>query len=83
METDENDLFGRECPSCGIYFKIKPVTDLTATQGICPYCGHTEILGDFLTHDQREYLLSVAARELLESVRDSSYIGSTDEASDT
>src|SRR6266567_6739527 len=65
METDENGLFGRECPACGMYFKIKPVTDLTTTQGICPYCGHTEILGDFLTNDQREYLLSVAAREFL------------------
>lgn len=65
METDENSLFGRECPSCGMYFKIKPVTDLTTTRGICPYCGHIEILGDFLTHDQREYLLSVAAREFL------------------
>ena len=65
MSTDENGLFGRECPSCGMYFKIKPVTDLTTTQGICPYCGYTDILGDFLTQDQRAYLESVAARDIL------------------
>ncbi len=65
MEADENGLFGRECPSCGMYFKIKPVTDLTTTQGICPYCGYTDILGNFLTQDQRAYLVSVAAREFL------------------
>lgn len=65
MSTDENGLFGRECPSCGMYFKIKPVTDLTTTQGICPYCGYTDILGDFLTQDQRAYLESIAAREFL------------------
>jgi hypothetical protein len=66
MEADENGLFGRECPSCGMYFKIIPVSDLTTTQGICPYCGYTAILGDFLTQDQRAYLLSVTAREFLE-----------------
>jgi Zn finger protein HypA/HybF involved in hydrogenase expression len=65
MSADENGLFGRECPSCRMYFKIKPVSDLTTTQGICPYCGYTDILGDFLTQDQRAYLESVAAREFL------------------
>ena len=66
MSTDEQGLFGRECPSCSMYFKIKLVADLTTTQGICPYCGYTDILGDFITQDQRAYLESVAAREFLE-----------------
>src|SRR5260370_35593024 len=65
MDADENGLFGRECPSCGMYFKIKPVTDLHTTQGICPYCGYTDILGGFITQDQRAYLESVAARQRL------------------
>ncbi len=65
MSTDEQGLFGRECMSCGMYFKIKPVADLTTTQGICPYCGYIDILGDFITQDQRAYLESVAARDIL------------------
>ena len=43
MSSDEQGLFGRECP----------------------YCGYTDILGDFLTQDQRAYLESVAARDIL------------------
>ncbi len=65
MSTDEQGLFGRECPSCKKYFKLKPVTDFTATQGICPYCGYTVELQDFITQDQREYLESIAANEFL------------------
>jgi predicted RNA-binding Zn-ribbon protein involved in translation (DUF1610 family) len=63
--TDEHGFFGRECPSCNMYFKLKPVTDFTTTQGICPYCGYTIELQDFITQDQREYLESIAANEFL------------------
>src|SRR5436305_10975817 len=63
--TNEHGFFGRECPSCKQYFKLKPVTDFTTTQGICPYCGYTVELLDFITQDQREYLTSIAANEFL------------------
>ncbi len=65
MSTDEQGFFGRECPSCKKYFKLKPVTDFTTTQGICPYCGHSVELQDFITQDQRDYLTSIAANEFL------------------
>src|SRR2546423_15030863 len=65
MSTDEQGLFGRECPACKKYFKLKPVTDFTTTQGICPYCGHTVELQDFITQDQRDYLTSIAENEFL------------------
>ncbi len=65
MSTDEQGLFGRECPSCKMYFKLKPVTDFSTTQGICPYCGFTVELEDFITQDQQEYLTSIAANEFL------------------
>ncbi len=65
MSTDEQGFFGRECPSCKQYFKLKPVTDFTSTQGICPYCGHTVELQDFITQDQSDYLTSIAANKFL------------------
>jgi len=65
MSTDEQGFFGRECPACKQYFKLKPVADFTTTQGICPYCGHTVELQDFITQDQRDYLTSIAANEFL------------------
>jgi len=65
MSADEQGFFGRECPSCKQYFKLKPVTDFTTTQGICPYCGHTVELQDFITQDQSDYLTSIAANEFL------------------
>ena len=65
MSTDEHGFFGRECPSCKKYFKLKPVTDFTTTQGICPYCGYTGELQDFITQDQHDYLTSIAANESL------------------
>ena len=65
MSTDEHGFFGRECPSCNKYFKLKPVIDFATTQGICPYCGYTVVLQDFITQDQQEYLTSIAANEFL------------------
>lgn len=65
MSTDEQGFFGRECPACKQSFKLKPVADFTTTQGICPYCGHTVELQDFITQDQHDYLTSIAANEFL------------------
>ena len=65
MPTDEHGLVGRECPSCQMYFKLKPGTGLPTTQCSCPYCGYKDESNEFTTQDQKEYLESIAAREFL------------------
>jgi hypothetical protein len=62
--TDENELTGRQCPSCQRYFKLKFGTGLPVATTHCPYC---EIEGDgseYLTPEQREYALTVALPEI-------------------
>lgn len=63
--TDEQGLVGRECHSCGGYFKVKSGTGLPTPDCICPYCEHKDSHGEFLTNDQMEYAKSVVAREVL------------------
>ena len=56
LSTDVDGFLGRQCTndSCKKYFKIKPGTGLTQqTQAFCPYCGHPDEPGDFLTDDQK------------------------------
>lgn len=65
MPTDEHGLIGRECPSCGMYFKLKSGTGLPTTQSSCPYCNCRDESNEFMTQDQKEYLTSIAAREFL------------------
>src|SRR2546429_6003075 len=65
MPTDEDGLVGRECPSCGMYFKLKSGTGLPTTQCSCPYCNYRDESNEFMTQDQKEYLTSIAAREFL------------------
>ena len=65
MPTDRHGLAGRECPSCLMYFKLKPGTGLATTQCSCPYCGYQDESSEFMTQDQKEYLTSYAAREVL------------------
>ncbi len=65
MPTDEHGLIGRECPSCQMYFKLKPGTGLPTSRCSCPYCGYQDESNEFMTQDQREYLTSIAAREFL------------------
>lgn len=64
--TDENGLVGRECPSCQMYFKIKPGTGIETTQCICPYCGHKDDYSNFSTEDQNAYAISIATKRILE-----------------
>lgn len=65
LPTDENGLTGRQCPSCGDYFKLRFGTGLPISTSTCPYCRHTADSGDFLTDDQREYVLSVVKRQVV------------------
>jgi endogenous inhibitor of DNA gyrase (YacG/DUF329 family) len=56
--TDEEGFFGRECPACERFFKLREdqwlalPDDVTTT---CPYCGHESIdPSDFTTQQQLE-----------------------------
>jgi len=66
LTPDENGLVGRECPSCKMYFKIKPGTGIKTIQCICPYCGFSEEGQAFLTQDQKDYAISMATKQFLE-----------------
>ena len=68
LVTDDNGFVGRECPNeaCGRYFKIKPGTGISTPSIKCPYCRRESDSGSFLTADQKEYVLSVVAREIVE-----------------
>jgi hypothetical protein len=68
MPTDEHGLVGRECPTCGMYFKLKPGTGLPISQCSCPYCGYKDESNDFMTQNQKDYFTSIAAKEFLEPI---------------
>ena len=68
LPTDGNGLVGRQCTKndCNKYFKVKPGTGLSKpTQAFCPYCGHADDPSDFLTHEQKEYMLSVVGNQVM------------------
>jgi hypothetical protein len=68
LPTDSRGLIGRECPSCGQYFKLKPGTGLPVDDCRCPYCDHSDEAGSFATREQLEYAKSVALNEVNRSV---------------
>ena len=68
FEPDDQGKIGRQCPidDCGLYFKVRFGTGWDTQNIRCPYCraeGHQD---DFLTQDQLDYAMSVAAKELVE-----------------
>jgi len=68
LPIDGNGLVGRQCTKndCGKYFKIKPGTGLPKpTQAFCPYCGHADDPSDFVTDEQKEYMLSVVGNQVM------------------
>jgi len=65
LKTDDKGLFGRECPKCERYFKMKVLRDLDASECICPYCECKDLHNRFFTQDQIEYMKSYAAREVM------------------
>lgn len=59
---DSEGFFGRTCPSCKSFFKLR-VDDFKAASEnklVCAYCGHCASVSDFITTDQRERVLSAA-----------------------
>lgn len=63
IPPDEEGYFGRECPSCTGLFKMRKdeykalPDELELT---CPYCGHREDHGAFLSTAQRERVMAAA-----------------------
>lgn len=63
IPLDSKGMYGRECPNCKNYFKVKPGTGLDIDYCICPYCEHKDDSDEFLTTQQLEYAKSVALRK--------------------
>jgi hypothetical protein len=59
---DSEGFFGRTCPSCESFFKLRADEYSAASEDelVCAYCGHRASVSDFITADQRERLLSAA-----------------------
>jgi hypothetical protein len=59
---DTEGFFGRTCPSCKSFFKLRVDEFKAAPENelACAYCGHRASVSDFITVDQRERVLSAA-----------------------
>jgi len=59
---DAEGFFGRTCPSCKSFFKLRVDEFKSALENelVCAYCGHRASASDFITADQRERVLSAA-----------------------
>lgn len=62
--TDENGMYGRECPDCEGYFKVKGGTGLDSDLMTCPYCGIRSSTDEFFTNAQVEYIQSIVVNEI-------------------
>jgi hypothetical protein len=69
FDLDENGLFGRECPQCLEYFKLKMGTGLPVTDHICPYCLYKGTQQEFFTPDQNEYIKSIITRKVFGQIQ--------------
>jgi hypothetical protein len=66
LPVDDEGMYGRQCPSCDQYFKLKPGTGLQdIITSACPYCEYRSDTGDFATDAQIEYAKSVAVNQVL------------------
>ena len=63
LKTDENGFFGRACPVCKGYFKIK--TEEVPDRSRCPYCDHEDVHDEFITKDQMEFIEGHAINAVL------------------
>src|SRR6266566_5740835 len=70
FQLDENGLFGRECPECFKYFKLKMGTGIKTTLCSCPYCDYRGEGKEFYTQDQIAYLHSVLKNKVIKPMFD-------------
>jgi hypothetical protein len=72
LRSDSDGLIGRQCPrpDCKCYFKVsvKHLESFTGSEMYCVKCGIKKGKNQFLTIQQKEYLKSVAARYILNSI---------------
>jgi hypothetical protein len=52
IQSDEEGMWGRNCPCCEKYFRTTHITDVT----FCPYCWHGASSLNFISKAQRSYL---------------------------
>lgn len=63
IPLDDDGYFGRECPSCAAPFKMVVDEYEALPEEIeltCPYCGHREGHGEFMSTAQRERVTAAA-----------------------
>jgi len=68
IPLDDEQMLGRECPSCGQYFKIRPGTGLPIDTCRCPYCCFLQKQESFGTKEQLEYAISIGMNRISEEV---------------
>lgn len=73
IPTDEDGMFGRECPheNCSPgYFKVKPGTGITEDheKAFCPYCRKEDEPGGFTTQAQQDYAIALVENEVIKGV---------------
>lgn len=69
VPQDENGYIDRQCPECGMYFKIKPGTGLKENRNCkCPYCEYESEIGSFITKEQLDYFESIVRKEAFEKI---------------
>jgi hypothetical protein len=69
LSADTEGYVGRQCThkACGKYFKVKPGTGLSnQPKAFCPYCGRDDVPSDFMTDEQKEYVLSLVGDQVME-----------------
>jgi uncharacterized Zn finger protein (UPF0148 family) len=52
IQSDEQGLWGRECPDCGCYFRSNHIMGAT----FCPYCGKVQDSLEYVTDAQAKYV---------------------------
>ena len=66
LKSDEKDFFGRECPKCQNYFKVKfkDKDEMMTGELFCPYCKAKDVSKNFFTQDQADYIKSLVWKEV-------------------
>jgi hypothetical protein len=54
IQSDEQGLWGRNCPACQKYFRTNHIMGLT----FCPYCSKAELGLAFVTKEQSKYIMA-------------------------
>lgn len=57
IQSDEQGMWGRNCPLCKKYFRTNHVDGVNDTT-FCPYCSHAATSLAFISKEQRTYILA-------------------------